>query len=156
MKPETVKMNICEKPLLSVKDIVSQLAEQLFAAMPEHSPLVVITDQYGKSYNSNEAIFSEVFTKSEYIQSICARVADGQDLLSVQINDYNIFATQIESSSANFLCAMIVIQQKQSVANADLAELVFRQTELIVGLLEKQGQRGSTLLGDPDKTFIYN
>jgi hypothetical protein len=149
-------MNICEKSLLSVKDLARQLADQLFSAMPEHSPLVVITDQNGKSYNSNEAVFSEVFTKSEYIQSICARVADGQDLLSAQINGYNIFATQIESDSSGFVCAMIAIPRKQSVANADLAELVFGQTELIAGLLEKQGRQGSALMGDSDKTFIYN
>jgi hypothetical protein len=149
-------MNICENTLLSVKDLASQLAEKLFAAMPEHSPLVVITDQSGKSYNSNEAVFSEVFTKSEYIQSICSRVADGQDMLSTQINGYNIFATQIEFEASDFVCAMIAIPAKQSVINADLAELVFGQTELIAGLIEKQGQQESILAGDPDKAFIYN
>jgi hypothetical protein len=149
-------MNICEKPSLSVKDLASQLAEQLFAAIPGHSPLVVITDQSGKSYNNNAAIFSEVFTKSEYIQGICSRVADGQDLLSAEINGYNIFATQIESDAPGFVCAMIAIPAKQSVANADLAELVFGQTELIAGLVEKQGRQESTLAIDSNKAFIYN
>jgi hypothetical protein len=149
-------MNICENPSLFVKDLASQLADQLFAAIPEHSPLVVITDQSGKSYNNNDAIFSEVFTKSEYIQSICSRVADGQDLLSAEINGYNIFATQIESDAPGFVCAMIAIPAKQSVANADLAELVFGQTELIAGLVEKLDRQESTLADDPNKAFIYN
>jgi hypothetical protein len=149
-------MNICEKPLLSVKDLASQLAEQLFAAIPEHSPLVVITDQHGKSYASDQAVFAQVFTSGEYIQDVCSRVADGQDLLSAEINGYNVFATQIESDAPGFVCATIAIPQKQSIANADLAELVFGQTELIAGLLGKQVDQASALLGDLDKTFIYN
>ena len=149
-------MNICEKPLLSVKDLASQLAEQLFAAIPEHGPLIVITDQCGNNYSSDEAAFAEVFTSFEYIQSICSRVADGQDLLSAKINDYNVFATQIEFGSPGFVCAMIAIPQGQSAGGVDLAELVFGLTELIAGLIEKQTEQVAESLGDPAQSFIYN
>ena len=151
-------MNICETTTTPAVDFAAKLAYKLFAVVPEHSPLIVITDDSGNHHASNDAIFADVFSSDESLKQVCERIADGQDPISAEINGYNIFSTQLDIDVAGGVYALIAVPQLMAVADVDMAELIFAQTELIAEMMQNchRANLTASIVGDLHSAYICN
>ena len=136
-------MSIYESLLSSPMLLNEQIAMEMFAAMPDGEPLVVICDEKGNYWASDQSRFSKVISDRQELERICTTIMDGCDPVIHEVDDCTIVATQLDTERANRGCLFLILPaytHQSTLANMEVIELLLSQLNLVARLIEKNNQ----------------
>jgi len=136
-------MSIYESLLSSPMLLNEQIAREVFAAMPDGELLVVICDEKGNYWASDQCRFSKLFSDRQELERICTTIMDGCDPVIHEVDDCTIVATQLDAERTNCGCLFLVLPaytRQSTLANMEVIELLLSQLNLVARLIEKNNQ----------------
>ena len=133
-------MNLNESLSSRVFMLNEQVARQVFDALPDKGPILLIMDRDGNYWPSDSERFVKLDISGPFLREICAKIDDGAEPVVTQINDCSIVAAQLATEQRN--CGYVIIALPQyspesTLINIDLIEILLSQLNLIVKLIEK-------------------
>lgn len=107
--------------------------------------LVAIISEEGGFLAGNEQLYSEVLGDSSVVDSVLARIADGQDPVTFCTDDFGVVASQLRAGRAG--PAFVVIGLKgysfeDMAACSELTETLLNQINTIAGLIAAETSGG--------------
>lgn len=117
-----------------------QIAEEIFAILPEDGPVVLIIDRDGKHWLSDSAKVSKLNISESFLKGLCAKIDDGAEPVITQVNDFGVVAAQLATEETNCGYVIIVLPQystESTLINIGLIEMLLNQIGLIAKLVEK-------------------
>ena len=133
-------MNLNESLSSSVFMLNEQVARQVFDALPDKGPILLIMDRDGNYWPSDSERFVKLDMSEPFLREICAKIDDGAEPVVTQINDCGIVAAQLATERRNCGYVFIALPQyspESTLINIDLIEILLSQLNLIVKLIEK-------------------
>ena len=117
-----------------------QVARQVFDILPDNGPIMAIVDRDGNYWPSDSEKFTRLNISESFLRELCAKIDDGTDPVTTQVNDYSIVATQLTTEQTH--CGYVLIALPQSgpcsaPANIELIEILLDQVGLVAKLIEK-------------------
>jgi len=125
--------------------LIEQVARQMFDILPEHGPIMVITDKQGNLWPSNSEEFLKLNISESFLEEICAKIDDGTEPVITQVGDVSIIAAQLATVRSNYGYVIIALPQyspESALINIDLIETLLNQTALITELVEENNRLG--------------
>jgi hypothetical protein len=136
-------MNIFDSMFSTSYVLSDQLVPQIFDILPEDGPFMVIMDSEGNLWSSSEEEFSKLSIDVSFLKELCAKVDDGMEPVTTQVENVNVTAAQLATEQNNYGYVFIVLPQynpELTLTNIDLIEALLNQTALITDLVEKNNQ----------------
>jgi hypothetical protein len=130
--------------MFSTSSVLSeQLVPQIFDILPEDGPVMIIMDSEGNLWSSSKEEFSKLSIDVSFLKELCAKVDDGMEPITTQVENISVTAAQLATEQNNYGYVFIVLPQYSSeltLINIDLIEALLNQTALITDLVEKNNQ----------------
>ena len=120
-----------------------QIASQIFEAIPENGPIVLIADQEGNIWPSDSEQFHNLNISESFLKELGRKIDDGFEPLIAQENDCCIVASQLVTERNNCGYIMIALPQdtpESILANMEFLEMLMNQFSLIARLIEKNNR----------------
>jgi len=136
-------MSIYESLFSSPMLLNEQIAREVFATMPDGELLVVICDEKGNYWASDQSRFSKLFSDRQELERICTTIMDGCDPVIHDLDNCTIVATQLDAERTNCGCLFLVLPaytRQSTLANMEVIELLLSQLNLVARLIEKNNQ----------------
>jgi hypothetical protein len=117
-----------------------QIALEVFNAMPDVELLIVICDEKGNYWASDQCRFSKVISDRQELERICTTIMDGCDPVIHDLDDCTIVATQLDTERTNCGCLFLVLPaytRQSTLANMEVIELLLSQLNLVARLIDK-------------------
>jgi len=117
-----------------------QVARQVFEALPERGPIVVIMDKNGTCWPSDSEEFAKLRISESFLKELCAKVDDGAEPVVTQANEASIVAAQLATDRTDCGYVLIALPRyspESTFVNIDLIEALLNQIALVAKLLEK-------------------
>lgn len=117
-----------------------QIARQVFEALPENGPIMLIAERSGNFWPSDSQALIDMQIDDSILQQLWSKIDDGAEPIITQTNDCIIAASALATDNTN--CGYIALvlpkhQPEAALANSDLIEIVMNQINLIAKLVEK-------------------
>lgn len=133
-------MDTCAATFSGTHLLNEQIAHQVFDALPERGPVVVIMDRDGTHWSSNPEEFAKLSLDEALLRDLRAKVDDGAEPVLTQVGDVSVTIAQLCTDRTN--CGYVVIalsrhSPESILANVDLVEAMLSQITLIARLIEK-------------------
>jgi len=136
-------MDIFDSMFSKSSVLSEQLVPQIFDILPEDGPFMVIMDSEGNLWSSSEEEFSKLSIDVSFLKELRARVDDGMEPVTTQVENISVTAAQLVTEQNNYGYVFIVLPQyspELTLINIDLIEALLNQTALITDLVEKNNQ----------------
>ncbi len=133
-------MNFYENMFSPHYQLNEQIARQVFEALPEGSPLMVIMDRESNTWPSESQAFVELGIGQEYLDKLRSKIDDGQEPVIARYNNNMIACSSITTDKSNAGYIAIICPEdepEKAMANIDLIEIILSQINLIARLIEK-------------------
>jgi len=133
-------MDTCDTTFSATHLLNEQIARQVFDALPERGPVVVIMDRDGSYWPSDREEFAKLNLDETLLRGLRAKVDDGAEPVITQVGDASVTIAQLSTDRTN--CGYVVIglarhSPESILANIDLVEALLNQIALIARLIEK-------------------
>lgn len=120
-----------------------QIASQIFEAMPENGPIVLIVDPDGNIWPSDSEQFHNLNISKSFLKELSSKIDDGFEPVIAQENGCSFIASQLVTDRSN--CGYIIIAlpkytPESILANINLVEMLLNQFSLIARLIEKNNR----------------
>jgi len=117
-----------------------QIARQIFDALPEQGPVMVIIGRDGHFWPSDSEKFSKLNINESFLKKLWEKIDDGDEPVVTQVDNYSVIAAQLATEKTN--CGYVIIALPQyspesTLINIDLIEILLSQISLIAKLIEK-------------------
>jgi hypothetical protein len=130
--------------MFSISSVLSeQLVPCIFDVLPENGPVMAIMDSAGNFWSSNSEEFSKLNISVSFLRELCAKVDDGMEPVTTQVENISVTASQLATEQNNYGYVFIVLPQYSSeltLINIDLIEALLNQAASIATLIEKNNQ----------------
>ena len=136
-------MSIYESLLSSPMMLNEQIAREVFEVMPDGELLVVICDEKGNYWASDQSRFAKVITDQKELERICTTIMDGCDPVIHDLDNCTIVATQLDTERTNCGCLFLILPaytRQSTLANMEVIELLLSQLNLVARLIDKNNQ----------------
>ena len=136
-------MNIYESLLPQSFVLNEQIARQLFEALPEEGPVILIMDRKGNIWPSDSEEYTRLNISESHLKELRDKIDDGVEPVISQADDCSIVAAQLATDKSN--CGYVIIALPQyspesTLINITLIETLLNQFNLIAKLLEKNNR----------------
>ncbi len=136
-------MDIYQSLFSSAAMLNEQLAEEIFDAVPEDGPIILIMDKAGNTLQSDTESFTGLNIGESFLTELRTRVDDGVEPAIAQVQQCSVIASQLAGERGRYGYIFLVIPQntiESTLTNINLIEMLLNQVRLIVGLHEKNQQ----------------
>ena len=136
-------MDIYQSLFSAAAMLNEQLAEEIFKAVPEEGPIIIIMDQAGNTLLSDPDAFAAMKISQSFLMELCARVDDGVEPVIAPVQQCSVIASQLAGERGCYGYIILAIPQyspESTLMSINLIEMILNQVRLIVGLLEKNQQ----------------
>jgi hypothetical protein len=133
-------MNIYESLTCPTFKLNEQIARQVFDAIPEEGPLVLIMDRNNNRWPSNSEAFTKLNLDESFLEELCAKIDDGDEPIITQVGEYSIITTGLATERSDCGCVMVAVPRfnpESTFNNFDLIEMLLNQFNVIAKLIEK-------------------
>lgn len=133
-------MNIYESLSCPTFELNDQIARQVFDAVPEGGPLILIMDRQGNRWPSNSEAFTKLNLDESFLEELCVKIDDGDEPIITQVGEYSITAMGLATDRSNCGCVMVAVPQfspESTFNNINLIEMLLNQFNIIAKLIEK-------------------
>lgn len=127
-------MEPCDTMMLQGSRVMERVAEDLFDIMPEEEVVLVFIDRQGNRWSNRPDAPFGVKGDESLINSLMARIDDGDDPAVVHTGDVCVVASQLTRDHTQWGHVMVVFPKRgveTANLNLDLADLVLRQANLL-------------------------
>ncbi len=133
-------MNIYD-PLVSPAYLLNeQVARQVFEALPDGGPVVLIMDRAGHHWPSDSHAFAELHISDVFLDELGGRIDDGTEPVIAQTGKCTIVAAELatERTRCGYI-ALILTRDgpEDAIASIGLLETITGLVNLIAKLIEK-------------------
>jgi len=133
-------MDMYDSVLSQSRMLNEQVARQVFEALPERGPIVVIMDKNGTCWPSDSEEFAKLRISELFLKELCAKVDDGAEPVVTQADQASIVAAQLATDRTDCGYVLIALPRyspESTFVNIDLIEALLNQIALVAKLLER-------------------
>jgi len=133
-------MDTCKTTLSTANALNEQIARQVFEALPERGPVLVIMDREGNCWPSNSEEFGKLGLDETLLADLRAKVDDGAEPVITQVGETSLAVAQLATDRTKcgyLLVALARYSCESTLTNIDLVEALLNQIALIARLIEK-------------------
>jgi hypothetical protein len=119
------------------------IAQDVFEAVPEDGPIMIIMDPAGNTLLSDPEGFASLNISESSLMELCTRVDDGVEPAIAQLQQCSVIASQLAGEHGSYGYIFLVIPQynhESTLVINNLIEMLLNQIGLIVRLYEKNRQ----------------
>lgn len=130
-------------------ELNEQVAGQVFNALPEHGPLILLIDRQANQWPSDTTRFNALNLTESYIKDLCEKIDDGYEPLISQLDDFSIVGTQLTTERTNCGYLIVILPKytpESTLANIELVQTLLNQITVIASLIEKNNSIHNLLM----------
>jgi hypothetical protein len=140
-------MNLFDAISTSNDLVTGQIAGNIFSALTEDGPALVIIDRHGHRYSSEPDALAARNITDEAIKDLCARIDDGFEPIITKNGETTLIGSHLSTDRCNYGYALLLMRNYcpvSAMANIALIETILAQMNLVARLTEKlTGQQTS-------------
>ena len=133
-------MDTCDATFSPTHLLNEQIARQIFDALPEQGPSVVILDRDGSSWPSHPEELARLGLDASLWKDLRAKVDDGAEPVLTQVGEASVTIAQLSTECTKCGYVVVVLPRyspEATLGNLDLVEAMLSQIALIARLIEK-------------------
>ena len=119
-------------------ELTEQIARNIFEAVSGNIVMVFV-DRFGSYWPSDSEKFHSLNMSKPELDSICARIDDGDGPLTVSMNGFTVFADQLitEKTMYGYVIAAVTSEVEDVEDKSSLLHTILAFANVIAGLVEK-------------------
>jgi hypothetical protein len=133
-------MNLFDAISTSNDLVTGQIVSNIFSALPEDGPALVIIDRHGHRYTSEPDAMAVRNITDEAIKDLCARIDDGFEPIITKSGETTLVGTHLATDRCNYGYALLLMRNYcpvSAMANIALIETILAQMNLVARLTER-------------------
>jgi hypothetical protein len=137
-------MNLFDAISTSNDQVTGHIASNVFSALPEDGPSIVIIDRHGHRYTSEPDVMVARGITEEVVRDLCSRIDDGYEPIITKSGETTLVGTHLTTDRCNYGYALIMLKDYcpvTAMANITLFETILGQMNLIARLTEQLSDR---------------
>jgi hypothetical protein len=139
-------MNIFDAISTSNDLVTGQIAGNLFSALPEDGPALVIIDRHGHRYGSEPDALMVRNITDEAVKDLCARIDDGFEPVITKNGETTLIGSHLATDRCNYGYALLLMRNYcpvSAMANIALIETILAQMNQVARLTERLNSQQS-------------